>query len=88
MNKTLLGETIGVVAFISYFNILEKVKLLPVGKGFNGGKWSWMRGVRDYTSSYQAVQDPRLEEFIESSEKVDFPIALKPRRADPRWRLS
>jgi uncharacterized protein len=47
------------------------------GKGFYGGKWHWMWGIQDCSSNYQALEDPRLDEFIEASEKINLPIVFE-----------
>jgi len=36
-----------------------------------------MRGIQDCSSNYQALEDPKLEEFIEASEKIDLPIVFE-----------
>jgi predicted TIM-barrel fold metal-dependent hydrolase len=36
-----------------------------------------MRGIQDCSSNYQALEDPKLEEFIEASEKIDLPIIFE-----------
>jgi len=36
-----------------------------------------MRGVQDCSSNYQALKDPKLEEFVEASERIDLPIVLE-----------
>jgi predicted TIM-barrel fold metal-dependent hydrolase len=36
-----------------------------------------MRGVQDCSSNYQALKDPRLDEFIDASERIDLPIVLE-----------
>jgi predicted TIM-barrel fold metal-dependent hydrolase len=53
------------------------MKPIPNGKPFYGGKWHWMRGVQDCSSNYQALKDPKLEEFIDASEKIDLPIVIE-----------
>jgi predicted TIM-barrel fold metal-dependent hydrolase len=53
------------------------MKPIPDGKGFYGGKWHWMRGVQDCSSNYQTLKDPKLDEFIDASEKIDLPIVLE-----------
>jgi predicted TIM-barrel fold metal-dependent hydrolase len=52
------------------------MKPIP-NKGFYGGKWHWMRGVQDSSSNYQALEDPKLGEFIEASERIDLPIVFE-----------
>jgi hypothetical protein len=67
----------GVKKFIPYYYIPETMKPIPEGKGFYGGKWHWMRGVQDSSSNYKALEDPKLAEFIEASEKIDLPIVFE-----------
>ena len=67
----------GVKKFIPYYYIPETMKPIPDGKGFYGGKWHWMRGVQDCSSNYKALEDPKLEEFIQASEKIDLPIVFE-----------
>jgi predicted TIM-barrel fold metal-dependent hydrolase len=77
INQKLLDEAARVGEFIPYYYIPETMRLIPDGKGFYGGKWHWMRGIQDCSSNYQALEDPRLGEFIEASEKIDLPIILE-----------
>jgi len=77
INQKLLDETTRLREFIPYYYIPETMRPIPDGKGFYGGKWHWMRGIQDCSSNYQALEDPRLLEFIEASEKIDLPIVLE-----------
>jgi uncharacterized protein len=77
INERLLNEANQIKKFIPYYYISETMKPIPEGKGFHGGKWHWMRGVQDCSSNYQALDDPKLEEFIEVSEKIDLPIVFE-----------
>jgi len=77
INQKLLDEAARNEKFIPYYYIPETMKPIPSGKGFYGGKWHWMRGIQDCSSNYQALEDPRLGEFIEASEKIDLPIVLE-----------
>jgi predicted TIM-barrel fold metal-dependent hydrolase len=77
INQRLLHETDKIKNFIPYYYIPETMKPIPESKGFYGGKWHWMRGVQDSSSNYQALKDPRLEEFIDASERIDLPIVLE-----------
>jgi predicted TIM-barrel fold metal-dependent hydrolase len=77
INQRLLDEVNRVREFIPYYYIPETMKPIPQGKGFCGGKWHWMRGVQDCSSNYQALKDPRLEEFIDASERIDLPIVIE-----------
>jgi hypothetical protein len=77
INEELLYEATRNEKFIPYYYIPETMKPIPSGKGFYGGKWHWMRGIQDCSSNYQALEDPRLGEFIEASEKIDLPIVLE-----------
>ena len=76
-NQKLLEEAKRVKRFIPYYYIPETMKPIPSGMGFFGGKWHWMRGVQDSSSNYKALEDPRLVEFIEASEKIDLPIVFE-----------
>ncbi|HUL36249.1 MAG TPA: amidohydrolase family protein [Thermodesulfobacteriota bacterium] len=77
INQRLLDETNRIMKFIPYYYIPELMKPIPEGKGFCGGKWHWMRGVQDSSSNYQALKDPKLEEFIDASERIDLPIVIE-----------
>jgi hypothetical protein len=77
INEELLNEATRVEKFIPYFYIPEIMTPIPKGKGFYGGKWHWMRGIQDSSSNYQALEDPRIGEFIETSEKIDLPIVFE-----------
>ena len=77
INDRLLEEVNRVRKFIPYYYIPETMKPIPDWKGFYGGKWHWMRGVQDCSSNYQALKDPKLEEFIEASEKIHLPIVIE-----------
>jgi len=77
INERLLKEANRVKKFIPYYYIPETMKPIPDGKGFWGGKWHWMRGIQDCSSNYQALEDPKLGEFIEASEKIDLPIVFE-----------
>ena len=77
INERLLEETNRVKKFVPYYYIPETMEPIPDGKGFWGGKWHWMRGIQDSSSNYQALEDPKLEEFIEASEKIDLPIVFE-----------
>jgi len=77
INERLLDEADRIRKFIPYYYIPETMKTIPNGKGFYGGKWHWMRGVQDCSSNYQALKDPRLEKFIDASEKIDLPIVIE-----------
>jgi len=76
-NGKLLNEAKRVKKFIPYYYIPETMKPIPKEKGFYGGKWHWMRGIQDSSSNYEALKDPKLEEFIEASEKIDLPIVFE-----------
>jgi predicted TIM-barrel fold metal-dependent hydrolase len=77
INERLLDEANRVKKFIPYYYIPETMKPIPDKKEFYGGKWHWMRGVQDSSSNYQALEDPKLEEFIETSERIDLPIVFE-----------
>jgi predicted TIM-barrel fold metal-dependent hydrolase len=77
INERLLDEANRIRKFIPYYYIPETMKPIPNGKPFYGGKWHWMRGVQDCSSNYQALKDPKLEEFIDASEKIDLPIVIE-----------
>ena len=77
INQRLLDETNRIKKFIPYYYIPETMKPIPDGKGFYGGKWHWMRGIQDASSNYQALEDPKLVEFIEASERIDLPIVFE-----------
>jgi hypothetical protein len=77
INERLLDEAKRIKKFIPYYYIPETMKPIPGGKGFHGGKWHWMRGIQDCSSNYQALDDPKLEEFIEASERIDLPIVFE-----------
>jgi predicted TIM-barrel fold metal-dependent hydrolase len=77
INQRLLDEVDRVRKFIPYYYIPETMKPIPDGKGFYGGKWHWMRGVQDCSSNYEALRDPKLEEFVDASEKIDLPIVIE-----------
>jgi hypothetical protein len=67
----------GVKKFIPYYYIPETMKPIPLGNGFYGGKWHWMRGIQDCSSNYHVLEDPKLKEFIEASEKIGLPIVFE-----------
>jgi len=77
INQRLLNEVNRIKIFIPYYYIPETMKPIPDGNGFYGGKWHWMRGIQDCSSNYQALKDPKLEEFIKASEKIDLPIVFE-----------
>ncbi len=77
INERLLDEADRIKKFIPYYYIPETMKPIPTGKGFYGGKWHWVRGIQDCSSNYQALKDPRLEEFIDASERANLPIILE-----------
>jgi predicted TIM-barrel fold metal-dependent hydrolase len=77
INERLLDETKRIKKFIPYYYIPETMSPILGGKGFYGGKWHWMRGVQDCSSNYQVLDDPKLEEFIEESERIDLPIVFE-----------
>jgi hypothetical protein len=77
INERVLTEVNRVKIFIPYYYIPETMKPIPEGNGFYGGKWHWMRGIQDCSSNYQVLKDPKLEEFIEASEKMDLPIVFE-----------
>ena len=77
INERLLEEVNRVKNFIPYYYIPETMKPIPGGNGFCGGKWHWMQGIQDCSSNYQTLKDPKLEEFIEASEKIDLPIVFE-----------
>jgi predicted TIM-barrel fold metal-dependent hydrolase len=77
INGRLLNEAYRIKRFIPYYYIPETMKPIPKEKGFYGGKWHWMRGIQDSSSNYEALKDPKLEEFIEASEKIDLPIVFE-----------
>jgi predicted TIM-barrel fold metal-dependent hydrolase len=77
INERLLDEANRVKKFIPYYYIPETMSPILGGKGFYGGKWHWMRGIQDSSSNYQALEDPKLGEFIEASEKIDLPIVFE-----------
>jgi predicted TIM-barrel fold metal-dependent hydrolase len=77
INEKLLGEASRIKKFIPYYYIPETMSPIPNKKGFYGGKWHWMQGIQDSSSNYQALEDPKLGEFIEASEKIDLPIVFE-----------
>jgi predicted TIM-barrel fold metal-dependent hydrolase len=77
INQRLLNEAKRIKKFIPYYYIRETMKAIPEGKGFYGGKWHWMQGISDCSSNYRVLDDPKLEEFIEASEKIDLPIVFE-----------
>jgi predicted TIM-barrel fold metal-dependent hydrolase len=77
INERLLDEANRVKKFIPYYYIPETMKPIPGEKGFHGGKWHWMQGISDCSSNYQTLDDPKLEEFIEASERIDLPIVFE-----------
>ncbi len=77
INERLLEEARETKKFIPYYYIPETMKPIPEGKGFYGGKWHWMRGIQDCSSNYPVLKDPKLGEFIESSEKIDLPVIFE-----------
>ncbi len=77
INEELLQETNRVKKFIPYYYIPETMKPIPDKKGFYGGKWHWMRGIQDCSSNYRELEDRKLGEFIEASEKIDLPIVFE-----------
>jgi len=77
INEKLLDEAIVIKKFIPYYYVPETMKPIPEGKGFYGGKWHWMRGIQDSSSNYKALEDLKLKEFIEASEKIDLPIVFE-----------
>ena len=77
INQRLLNEAKRIKKFIPYYYVPETIKAIPEGKGFYGGKWHWMQGISDCSSNYKVLDDPKLEEFIEASEKIDLPIVFE-----------
>jgi predicted TIM-barrel fold metal-dependent hydrolase len=77
INEKLLGEVSRIKKFIPYYYIPETMSPIPNKKGFYGGKWHWMQGIQDCSSNYKALEDPKLGEFIEASEKIDLPIVFE-----------
>jgi predicted TIM-barrel fold metal-dependent hydrolase len=77
INERLLNEAKRIKKFVPYYYIPETMKPISDGKGFWGGKWHWMRGVQDCSSNYKALEDPKLEEFIEASEDINLPIVFE-----------
>ena len=77
INQRLFNEAAKIKKFIPYYYIPETMKPIPDIKRFYGGKWHWMRGIQDSSSNYQALDDPKLGEFIETSEKIDLPIVFE-----------
>ena len=77
INERLLDEADRIKIFIPYYYIPETMKPIPDGRGFYGGKWHWMRGIQDGSSNYQALEDSKLREFIEASERIDLPIVFE-----------
>jgi len=77
INGKLLEEAKRTGRFIPYYYIPEELRPIPPGNGFYGGKWHWMRGVQDCSSNYRVLDDPKLGEYIEESEKVGLPIVFE-----------
>jgi len=77
INGKLLEEAKRTGRFIPYYYIPEDLRPIPPGNGFYGGKWHWMRGVQDCSSNYRVLDDPKLGEYIEESEKVGLPIVFE-----------
>jgi uncharacterized protein len=77
VNQKLLNEAKRIGRFIPYYCVPEDLRAIPVGKGFYGAKWHWVRGVQDSSSNYRVLDDPRLEKYIEKSEEVDLPIVFE-----------
>ncbi len=77
INERLLNESNRINQFIPYYYVPETLKPIPEDKGFYGGKWHWMRGIQDSASNYDALKDPRLDKFIEASERIDLPIVFE-----------
>jgi predicted TIM-barrel fold metal-dependent hydrolase len=77
INGKLLEEAKRTGRVIPYYYIPEDLRPIPPGNGFYGGKWHWMRGVQDCSSNYCVLDDPKLGEYIEESEKVGLPIVFE-----------
>ncbi len=77
INERLLDEAKRTKKLIPYYYIPERMKPIPEEKGFYGGKWHWMRGTQDCSSHYPVLEDPKLREFIEVSERIDLPIVFE-----------
>ena len=77
INEKLLDEATAIKKFIPYYYVPETMKPIPEGKGFYGGKWHWIRGIQDSSSNYKALEDLKLKEFIEASERIDLPIVFE-----------
>lgn len=77
INDRLLDEAKRIERFVPYYYIPEDLRSIPIGKGFHGGKWHWMRGVQDCSSNYRVLEDPLLGDYIEESEKIGLPIVFE-----------
>ncbi|HNR13360.1 MAG TPA: amidohydrolase family protein [Thermodesulfobacteriota bacterium] len=77
INTQVLEEARDNPLFIPYYYIPEDLRPIPEDNGFYGGKWHWTRGVQDYSSNYDVLEDPRLPAFIERSEEIDLPIIFE-----------
>jgi len=51
INEKLLEEAERIEKFIPYYYIPESMHAIPKEKGFFGGKWHWMRGIQDCSST-------------------------------------
>jgi len=77
INEELLGEAKRAGRFHPYYYIPEDLRPIPTGKGFCGGKWHWVRGVQDGASNYRVLDDLKLGDYIEASERIGLPIVFE-----------
>lgn len=80
VNVDILAESDRVRAFIPYHYVRENYEAEgfdPIPVRYVGGKWHWMRGVQDSTSSYRVLDDPLLPGLAEKIRQTGKPVIFE-----------
>ncbi|MFH0974555.1 MAG: amidohydrolase family protein [Spirochaetota bacterium] len=80
INIDILNEANKISQFIPYHYIREdydRADFDPIPSAYYGGKWHWMRGIQDSSSSYKVLDDSALLLLIEKLKKTGKPVIFE-----------
>lgn len=80
INVRLLKEAEKIEGFFPYHYIRENYDTEgfdPIPEAYYGGKWHWMRGIQDSSSSYRVLEDKQLPGLVEKIKHKGKPVIFE-----------